>query len=65
MISVKPMSLPPICSVTSAVSVASELNWGGFGPGETFCVVVMWSVFAPLQLGSRSVRPSWGAARCA
>ena len=47
------MSLPPMLSVTSAVSADSELSCGGFGPGETFCVAVMWSVRAPLQVASR------------
>jgi hypothetical protein len=28
------------------------LNWGGFGPGETACGLVMSPVSAPLQLTS-------------
>ena len=49
----KPMSLPPIVSVTIDVSAVSESNCGGLGPGLTPCGCVMWFVFAPLQLGSR------------
>src|SRR5215217_4076566 len=54
----KPMSLPPIVSVTATVFCESESNWGGFGPGSTFCVCVMWFVFAPraarvAELGER------------
>ena len=32
----KPMSLPPICSVTVRVDAVSASNCGGFGPGVTF-----------------------------
>ena len=32
-----PMSLPPICTVTSVLSALSESNCGGFGPGVTPC----------------------------
>jgi hypothetical protein len=59
----KPMSLPPMPSVTSWVSASSESNCGGFGSGDTFCDCVMSPVSAPLQLGSRSGRPRLGAAR--
>jgi len=62
----KPMSLPPIWSVTIRVCFVSELNWGGFGPsGSTFCGLVMSSVSAPLQLGSVSSRPRLRAVRFA
>ena len=61
----KPMSLPPICSVTICVSVVSALNCGGLGPGVTSCDAVMSSVFAPLHEASASERPSVAAARCA
>ena len=48
------MSLPPMVSVTSSLSVDSELSCGGFGPpGETFCAANMSSVSAPLQVASR------------
>ena len=62
---VKPMSLPPICSVTTCVSAVSALNCGGFWPGVTSWGAVMSSVFAPLQEASVSVRPSAAAARWA
>jgi hypothetical protein len=61
----KPMSLPPMPSVTIAVSAPSWSNCGGLGPGVTPCGWVMWLVFAPEQLGSRSVRPRRPWARCA
>ncbi len=48
------MSLPPIVTVTSAVSAVRRSNCGGFGPGETSCGAVMSSVVAPLQLASRN-----------
>ena len=44
------MSLPPIVTVTSAVSAESESNCGGFGSGETPCAAVMSSVSAPLHV---------------
>ena len=63
---VKPMSLPPICSVTICVSAVSALNCGGLaGPGVTSWGAVMSSVFAPLQEASASERPSAAAARWA
>jgi hypothetical protein len=65
MISVKPMSLPPICSVTTRVSAVRALNCGGLGPGLTFWAAVMSSVLAPLHDTSASERPSCAAARCA
>jgi hypothetical protein len=37
----KPMSLPPMVTVTATVSPESALNCGGFGPGETFWGWVM------------------------
>jgi len=62
----KPMSLPPIWSVTMPVFFDSESNWGGFGPsGSTLCGLVMSSVSAPLQLGSVSARPRLRAVRFA
>jgi hypothetical protein len=64
MISEKPMSLPPMPTVTSSVVAARLSNWGGFGPGVTPWGAVMSSVSAPLQLGSRkSVTPSAAATR--
>ena len=55
---VKPMSLPPICSVTICVSAVSALNCGGLaGPGVTSWGAVMSSVFAPLQETSASDAP--------
>jgi hypothetical protein len=50
----KPMSLPPIVSVTSSVSAVSASNWGRLGRGQTFWDCVMSSVSAPLQLMSRN-----------
>ena len=61
----KPMSLPPMPSVTSCVSAWSESNCGGFGSGDTPCDAVMSPVSAPLQLGSASVSESLVAVRCA
>jgi hypothetical protein len=61
----KPMSLPPMPSVTISVSAPSWSNCGGFGPGVTPWACVMWLVFAPEQLGSRSVTPRRGSARWA
>src|SRR4051794_21883569 len=58
----KPMSLPPMPSVTSVVSAASASNCGGFGPGDTPCVAVMSPVSAPLQPGARRAGPRCGAA---
>ena len=55
MISVNPMSLPPIETVTTLVVAFSALNCGGFGPKSTFCWTVMWSVFAPLHETSVTV----------
>jgi len=61
-----PMSLPPISSVTSAVSAVSESNCGGFGPGVTFCGAVMSPVLAPLHVGSaNSGYARVSCARCA
>jgi hypothetical protein len=65
MISVKPMSLPPIVSDTTPVPAFRPLNWGGFGPGSTFCASVMSLVVAPLQLTSVRVSPFADAVRCA
>ena len=60
----KPMSFPPMPSVTSRVSAARRSNCGGLGPGSTPCSLVMWFVLAPLQLASRnSGKPRSGAAR--
>ena len=60
----KPMSLPPIWSVTISVVAVSRSNCGGFGPsGDTPCGFVMSSVSAPLQLASCSVRPRSRAVR--
>ena len=59
------MSLPPIVSETTVVSASSELNCGGLVPNSTFCGCGHVAVVAPLQLGSRRVRPMLGAARCA
>jgi len=53
----KPMSLPPIVIVTSAVPVVSAFSWGGLLPSGTDCAAVRSSVFAPLQLTSVSVAP--------
>jgi hypothetical protein len=65
-ISEKPMSLPPIVSETTSVLASSESNCGGLGPPISIsCGLVMSSVVAPLQVGSRSERPMPGAARCA
>jgi hypothetical protein len=61
----KPMSLPPIWSVTMRVCFVSESNCGGFGPsGSTFCGFSMSSVSAPLQLGSLNTSPRLRAVRC-
>jgi len=65
MISVKPMSLPPICSVTVRVDAESASNCGGFGPGVTSWDCVMSSVVAPLHEASASDWPSCAAARWA
>ncbi len=63
-ISENPMSLPPMPIVTSWVSAARLSNCGGFGPGLTPWGMVMSSVSAPLQLGSRnSLTPSAAATR--
>ena len=63
---VKPMSLPPIWSVTMRVCFVSESNCGGFGPsGSTSCGLVMSSVSAPEQLASFSVIPRFRAVRLA
>jgi hypothetical protein len=65
MISEKPMSLPPIPSVTTSVPASRLSNCAGFGPGVTPCGSVMSPVSAPLQLGSRnSATPSASARRC-
>src|SRR4051812_26493598 len=64
-ISVKPMSLPPICSDTTCVPVESALSCGGFVPASVLWGLVMWSVFAPEQEASASVRPVAAADRCA
>src|SRR4051812_34834554 len=61
----KPMSFPPMLIETTLVVESSELNWGGFGPSiSTLWGCVMWSVLAPLQLGSRSESPMLALARC-
>src|SRR3954454_21072641 len=63
---VKPMSLPPICSVTICVAGVRALSCGGFaGPGVTSCDAVMSAVVAPLQEASARERPSAAAARWA
>src|SRR3954464_1176356 len=64
-ISVKPMSLPPICSDTVWVAADSALNCGGFVPASVDCALVMSSVVAPLQETSARLRPSAAADRCA
>jgi hypothetical protein len=51
----KPTSLPPIPNVTSWVLASRLSNWGGLGPGVTFCGDVMFAVVAPEQLASRNV----------
>lgn len=65
MISVNPMSLPPIVTETTLVPALSPLNCGGFGPGVTPCDSVMSTVVAPLQLTSVSVSDFAAAVRCA
>jgi hypothetical protein len=64
MISLNPMSLPLICSVTTRVAADSALNCGGFVPASVLCDAVMCVVFAPLHETSASVWPA-GTARCA
>ncbi len=64
-ISEKPMSLPPMVTVTACVSARSESNCGGLGPGDTFWGWVMSSVSAPEQLASVSAYPVCRAARFA
>jgi hypothetical protein len=48
----KPMSLPPIPIVTTAVPEVSALNCGGLVPSVTDCDCVMFAVVAPEQLMS-------------
>src|SRR6478752_5158762 len=56
MMSVKPMSLPPMVRLTARVLESSASNCGaGFGGGLTLCEAVMSLVSAPLQLTSRNV----------
>ena len=62
MISVKPMSLPEICSVTTLVAADSALNCGGLVPALVDCEPVMFVVFAPLQETSLNEAPA-GTAR--
>ena len=62
----KPMSLPPIWSVTMFVVALRRSNCGGLGPsGETPWGFAMSSVSAPLQLASFSVSPRFRAVRFA
>ena len=64
-ISVNPMSLPPMPRVTSSVVADRLSNCGGFGPGDTPWALVMSPVSAPLQLGSwKLLTPSAAATRC-
>ena len=51
----KPMSLPPIVSVTRSVSVVSALNCGGLLPRGTDWDWVMSTVVAPPQEMSTNV----------
>src|ERR1700754_2787417 len=63
MIEVKPMSLPPICSVPTFVAADSALNCGGFVPASVLCAAVMFAVVAPLQDASASESPTAAADR--
>lgn len=53
----KPMSLPPICSVTRPVLADRALSCGGLTPGRTSWGEVMSAVVAPPQLTSVSEAP--------
>jgi hypothetical protein len=52
MISTKPMSLPPIPSVTRLVRPLNAMSCGGLDPPVTCWGLVMSAVVAPLQLTS-------------
>ena len=54
-------SLPPMPIVTTSVEDPSALNCGGW---SGYCATVKFSVFAPPQLTSVSVRFSAAATRC-
>ena len=54
--SIRPMSLPPMLTVTSAVPGDRALNWAGLVPSPVGCAAVMSGMVALLQL--MSVRSS-------
>jgi hypothetical protein len=63
-ISPKPMSLPPIPTVTSWVPGPSASYCGGLTPFEVCCGAARSRVCAPLQLTSVSWAPERSATRC-